>query len=178
MVNQAPCNADLFVEPHRSAQYALARRGILNPSVETLTPVRHLHLYRLGHSTLSDDENLSSPWWTDYENFITLKAFAERNSMSLTISSRVQNAQTPEFGPANVVYKARLAAPLMAFQGLGRPVLASDGRIYAPPQMVTQTFVPGLRSWPQKCLSDIGKRAFSSFTTDPVVKGMISLYGE
>jgi len=113
MGNQIASNAELFVEPQRSMQFALARKGILNPGVETLTPVRHPHLYRLGHSTLSDDENLSSPWWTDYENFITLKHFAARNSISLTISSRIQNAQTPEFGPANVVYKAKLAAPLM-----------------------------------------------------------------
>lgn len=178
MGSQAASNAELFIEPQRSVQFALARKGILNPSVETLTPGRHLHLYRLGHSTLSDDENLSSPWWTDYENFITLKHFAARNSISLTISSRVQNAQTPEFGPANVVYKATLATSLMVFQGLGRPMLGSDGRIYAPPHAVTQTFVPGLREWPRKCLSGIGRKAFSSFSTEPVVKGMISLYGE
>jgi|SRR5271168_2295345 len=178
MGNQIASNAELFVEPQRSMQFALARKGILNPGVETLTPVRHPHLYRLGHSTLSDDENLSSPWWTDYENFITLKHFAARNSISLTISSRIQNAQTPEFGPANVVYKAKLAAPLMVFQGLGRPMLASDGRTYAPPHTVTQTFVPGLGAWPMKGLSDIGRRAFSSFSTEPVVKGMISLYSE
>jgi hypothetical protein len=178
MRDQHAINAELFVEPNRSKQFAMARMGIMNPSVETLSPTRHLHLYRLGHSTLSDEENLSSPWWSDYESFVTLKHFATRNSISLTISSRIKNAQTPEFGPANVVYKARLAAPLMVFQGLGRPMQGGDGRLYAPGLAVTQTFVPGLRAWPQKQLSGIGKQAFSSFCREPVAKGMISLYGE
>jgi hypothetical protein len=176
--SREPANASLFVESELPKQIAYARNGILNPSVETLSNQRYAHLYRLGHSSLSDEENLSSPWWSDFQSYIALKAFAETNSISLTISSRVHNAQTPEFGPADVLYKAALAAPLMVLQGLGRPVMAADGRIYSPPHAVTQTFVPGLRAWPNKIRSKIWRDAFLSYTKQPVGKGMISLYGE
>jgi hypothetical protein len=57
-------------------------------------------------------------------------------------------------------------------------MFGGDGRIYAPPHAVTQTFIPGLRAWPEKTRSDIGNCAFPSYTTEAVAKGMISLYGE
>ncbi len=127
MQDQSATSTEFFVEPPRSKQSALPRMGIMNPSVETLSPARLLHPYKHGHSTLPDEKNLSSPWWSDYGNCVTLRHSAVRNSISLAISSRIQKAQTPEFGPANAVYKARLAAPLMVFQRLGRPMYGGDG---------------------------------------------------
>lgn len=176
--NGYPVNAAMFAEPERSRQFSFARKGILNPSVETLHPARNAYLYRLGHSQLADDENLSSPWWIDYQNFIALKTFAQANSVSLTVSSRIHSAQAPQFGPADVLYKAVLAAPILVFQGSGRPIMGDDDRVYFPPGAVTQTFVPGLRAWPAKGRSSLWYAAFTSFSTEKLGPGLISLYGE
>ena len=169
-------NASFFVEPELSRQNKIARGGIVNPSVETLSPDRHRSLFRLGHSKFTDEQNLCSPWWTDYENFVALKSFAQRNSISLTVTSRVHNAQAPEFGPADTLYRIMLKAPILAFQGSGRPIV-TDNRIYAP-STVTQTFVPGLGLGRQGPRSPMWHEMFSSFERTTVEKGLITLYGE
>ena len=175
---KTPINAELFSEPHLSKQIHFARKGMLNPSRDIVTPELNRHLYRLGHSIYSDEKNLSSPWWNDFQNFTSLKVFAETNSISLTLSSRIQNAQSPDFGPADVLYVVELAEPLYVLMGLGRPIMSADGRLYSPPNAVTQTFIPGLRAWPDEQLSAIGKRAFKSVKTSSVPRGMITINGE
>ena len=118
-------NASFFVEPERSRQIRYAKQGLLSPEEDKLRP--GLMLYRVGHSSLSEEENFSSPWWMDYEAYIKIKKFAETNHTSLTVSHRVQNAVAHRFGGSNILYKVQLRATLRAFIGAGRPI-ESDGR--------------------------------------------------
>lgn len=172
-----PINMSFFVDPEVTRQQAFARRGIMNPFIEDLHPDRHTFLYRPGHSSLSDDENLSSPWWMDFQNFIAIKLFTTHNRVSLTISSRVNNAAAPAFGPANLLFRAKLGVLVRTFRGLGRPI-TSDGRMYFPPNSITQTFIPGLRNWPQKTLGEAGRKIFPSYTKETIGPGFISIHGE
>jgi hypothetical protein len=173
----SPVNVSFFAEPQLTKQYRFARQGILNPSTEDLHPDRYAYLYRFGYSDKSDDENLSSPWWSDFQSFISIKLFAERNQISTRISSRIYNAQAPFFGPADTIYRAKLGAMVRAFRGVGRPI-ESFGRMYFPPSSVTQTFIPGLRDWPHKSLSALGKKVLVSYSKEEIGPGCISLNGE
>lgn len=172
-----PANMSFFIEPELSKHARFAKQGMLNPSIEDLHPDRYAFMYRLGHSSLQDEENLSSPWWTDYQSFISIKNFASRNQISLKISSRVKNAVAPAFGPSDLLFKALLGTMIRTFRGLGRPI-ESDGRMYFPPNSITQTFIPGLRNWPQKSLSEIGRKVFPTYTKEKLGPGFISLHGE
>jgi hypothetical protein len=178
LASDKPANAFLFAPPELEKQLKFASAGMLSPSVETLSPQRYASLYRLGHSNLSDDENLSSPWWSDFQSFNALRKYAETNSISLTMASRIHNAQTAEFGPADTLFKVSLHGPVMVFQGLGRPMMGLDNRIYSPPHAVTQTFIPGLRDWPRRARSKLWSEIFRSYSSEMVPKGLISLYGD
>jgi hypothetical protein len=177
VAGMSPVNMTFFVEPQIAQQYRYARQGILNPSVEDLHPDRYAYLYRFGHSSLSDEENLSSPWWSDYQSLAAIKSFAERNQVSTRVASRIFNAQAPRFGLADILYKARLGATVRVFRGLGRPI-ESEGRMYFPPNSITQTFIPGLRDWPGKSLSALGKKVIASYAREKIGPGFISLHGE
>lgn len=166
-----------FTEPQLAKQYRFARQGILNPSMEDLHPDRYAYLYRFGHSSLFDDENLSSPWWSDFQSFTSIKSFAERNQISTRVASRVNNAQAPAFGPADIFFRAKLGAMVRVFRGIGRPI-ESEGRMYFPPNSITQTFIPGLRDWPRRSLSELGRKAIHSYAKEKIGPGFISLHGE
>jgi len=168
---------DCFQPQRRAETLRHAAKGILNPTEEDLSPERYARLYRLGHSTLPEATNLSSPWWSDYQAVQALRRFAETNSVSLTISGRIGNAQAPEFGPADLLYTIQLALPVRTLRGLGRPVM-SGGRIFAPPREITQTYVPGLRDWTTKGLSKTGRKVIAAWQRQPLPKGAITLYGE
>lgn len=172
-----PANIDCFRPPRRAETLRYAAMGILNPAEEDLSPVRYARLYRLGHSSLPDAANISSPWWSDFQAVQALRRFAEMNSVSMTISSRIGNAQAPEFGPADILYTIDLALPVRTLRGLGRPI-ESGGRLYAPPREITQTYVPGLRDWSTKGLSATGRRVIASWRREVLPKGTITLYGE
>ena len=155
-------NIAFFREPLFSQTLAYAREGIWNPTEEDLSPVRHARLYRVGHSIhrdpnikdsrLIDEMNLSSPWWSDYQAIQGIRHFAERNSISMTIASRINNAQTPDFGLADLLYTIDLALPVRTLRGLGRD-MKSGGRTYRPSPLITQTYVPGLGDWKTKTLT-------------------------
>jgi len=181
-------NESYFLEPEVSRQRKFAGMGILNPTREDFHPSKNARIYRFGHSGLTDEENLSSPWWMDFQNFVTIRGFAETNQTSLTIANRIHNAVDHSFGPADVLITAELQAPLRVFQGLGRPIagepIEKDGKIvraglmFFPPRTVTQTFIPGLRNWKDRTRSEIGKAAFRNFKKEAITSGAISLYGE
>ena len=177
MSDETPANIEFFRPPKKAQVLLHARRGIWNPTEETLHPARYARLYRLGHQTLQDEENLSSPWWSDYQAVQALRRFASTNTVSLTVAGRIFNAQAPEFGPADTLYTISLAVPIRTLRGLGRDI-RSAGKIYAPPRTVTQTYVPGLRDPQRKCLSAIGRTVIESWEKSPVERGAMTIYGE
>lgn len=160
--------------------FKAARQGMLRPEPDKLK-VGHVY-YRIGHSKrndgseVSDDGNLSSGWWLDFETYQSLMQFASRNGISGTVATRVRCAVAPAFGQSDRIYSAGLAAGLRVFIGAGRPI-ESEGSVYFPPGDVKQIFIPGMSAG-RGMRSDVSRNAFPSFEVKPVGAPVMLVRGE
>lgn len=105
-------------------------------------------IYRFG-STAAPDLWYAGAWWMRYEDLTKIRAFAERSGVSLGYAARRLLAVKYEWGNANVLLSALVAAPLDAYAGRGRVQVddrAAAGGAYDwhPPTDVMQLFIPGL----------------------------------
>jgi hypothetical protein len=90
--------------------------------------------------------------------------------------SRIKNAVSYDFGPADVIYVVKLREPLRVFTGRGRPVEDSGRepgsvakRIFPGGFEITQLFVPGLRDYPAAVRSAIALRAMHVVRSEQTV---------
>ena len=141
-------NLEFFSGPMRATQLSEAMKGIMNPTEKLIHPSKYKYLYRIGHSTNENsaqkDRNFTSPWWLDWDAYNTVLRYQTNNSISLTLASRVMNAQTTDHGVADRLIKVELLKPVLAFVGVGKMMKDSKGRSYAPSTSYSQMFIPGL----------------------------------
>ena len=157
-----------------------ARRGILRPEPEKLKVGRAY--YRIGHShdraglPISDDRNLASGWWLEYDAYRGILDFAQVAGVSATVVARVRCAVAPAFGQSNRVYRAELNAGLRVFIGAGRPI-ESEGHIFFPPGDIKQIFIPGMAN-ADGTRSGISRLAFPKYTCSEVSEPVMLIHGE
>lgn len=177
MESRRPANLAEFEGAALATTLAAAKRGIRSPTPVDLDPSQYAKLYRLGHSTLSDELNLTSPWWSDYQAYRTMTQFAETNRITLTKAGRIGNAMTPEFGPADTLFTIWIKAPLRALQGVALPQ-TYHGWTFGGLWQVTQTFVPGLRGSFSGTRSSAARAIIGMYSTTPLETNLFTLYGE
>jgi hypothetical protein len=128
-------------------------RGGIQGTVEPDKVKPREKLYRIGHSTSTDDVNFSSPWWMRSETFYEIMSRAERNELDFQDLYRHKAAAAKSFGVADLVLKAEVQQQLRVLSGRGRPVIDVDqdntvtGAWYGGHE-ITQLYIPGLREDP------------------------------
>lgn len=123
--------------------------GIANP-MATRLPAGHYY-YRFASSHSPKPAQLGGGWWLDFENFQTLKRFADTNQYSLREAARLTLALPYAWTRVDLLVRALLAEPLRAYTGPGKPAQgasqgADQGTRWVPTQHVAvrQLYVPGL----------------------------------
>ncbi|MDX1693117.1 MAG: hypothetical protein R3208_05095 [Ketobacteraceae bacterium] len=171
-------NYQYFQPPLYEEQLKYARKGMLRPEPDKLH-VGHYY-YRIGHANDPVSPSIeeltaafSSPWWMDYQTLKSLMAFAEFNSISLTVSGRIKNAVAHAFGKSNILVRGLLKQPTRALIGAGRPI-ESEGTMFFPPGDIKQIFIPGLYG------TDLSTQIFPAEHrgVDPIFKGEITVRDE
>lgn len=155
-------NADVFAQPHWriiasgfdterwfNEGQAVGTGGIVNPQPERLLSGQYY--YRFASSTASRESQLGGGWWVDFENFNTVRRFAEDNGYSLREAARLMLALPYAWTRVDRLVRALLREPLRAYAGAGKsaqgPAQGADrGTAWIPTQhvRVRQLYVPGL----------------------------------
>lgn len=172
-------NAHCFDEPHwRVIAYgfqteawfedgqALGTGGIANPQAVHLPTGQYY--YRFASSGSPAPAQLGGGWWLDFENFRTLRGFAERNGYALRDAARLMLALPYAWTRVDRLVRALLAQPLKAYSGYGKPARGSEatadrGSAWIPTQHVKlrQLYVPGLFVHGQRPRRQLYEAAFS-----------------
>jgi hypothetical protein len=109
--------------------------------------------YRFGDSNKSGSQNLSSPWWIDYETYKGIVLWGRDAGISDGYMGRLKLAIGYQNGSCDLVVSVTFATRLRAYTGPGRVIFgdpnekgetAKNGMIWAPPQDVKQYFIPGM----------------------------------
>lgn len=157
-----PLNGQCFDEPHWrviamgfqtetwfAEGQAVGTGGISNPQ-PTHLPVGQYY-YRFASSTSSYEAQMGGGWWIDFENFRTIRAFAEQHGYSLCDAARLMLALPYAWTRIDRLIRALLKEPLKAYAGLGKPAQGAEagadrGSIWIPTQhvKVRQLYIPGL----------------------------------
>jgi hypothetical protein len=140
----------------RDAQGKLegAARGGIQGTVEPDKLKPGETIYRIGHSTSSDDVNISSPWWMRSQTFYEIAARADRHEIDFQDLFRHKAAVATTFGVADMVLKATVQQQVRVLTGRGRPVIDVDEKTkeitgsWQGGLEITQVYVPGLREDP------------------------------
>jgi hypothetical protein len=157
-----PLNAHCFAEPHWRVKArgfdpdvwvrqgrAVGTGGILMPQ-EIHLPIGQYY-YRFASSKRSIAEQLGGAWWVDFENFRTIRSFAQAHGHSLHGAARLMLALPYAWTDVDRLVRAFLKVPLKAYTGYGKPALgAADvrdrGTSWVPTQHIKlrQLYIPGL----------------------------------
>lgn len=157
-----PLNEHCFAEPHwlviaRGFQteawfndgQAVGTGGILNPRPTHLPTGQYY--YRFASSSSSHEAQRGGGWWVDFENFRTIRSFAEKNGYSIRDAARLMLALPYAWTRVDVLIRVLLKQPLKAYSGEGKPArgatTGSDkGTLWIPTQhlKIRQLYIPGL----------------------------------
>lgn len=155
-------NAALFDQPHWRVIAAghdterwfndgqgVGTGGIASPSPTRLPSGQYY--YRFASSQSPRLAQVGGGWWLDFENFQTLRRFAEGNGYTLREAARLMLALPYAWTRVDLLVRALLTQPLRAYTGLGKPAQgaaqgADKGTRWVPTQHVAvrQLYVPGL----------------------------------
>jgi len=157
----AAANADVFDQPHWRviAQgfeteswfedgQAVGTGGIVNPEATRLPAGQYYYRFASSDSPRS---LVGGGWWIDFENFVLIRNFADRNGHRLRDAARLMLALPYAWTRVNRLVRAYLQRPLRAWTGRGKPARgpqggADRGALWIPTQhiVVRQLYVPGL----------------------------------
>jgi hypothetical protein len=153
-----PLNDSCFHQPHwkviakgfDTERWFNDRQGIHTGGI--LLPIRvslplHHRYYRLTSSTSPRAAQLGGGWWISFDDFNTIRHFADRNGLEFTYAARLFLALPYEWSRLDRVISALLAHPLDAYAGEGNVAKTDKGK-WTPMQhmRVTQLYIPGLVS--------------------------------
>lgn len=158
MMKLQPLNDHCFTQPHWRvlAQgfdterwfhdgQASGTGGIKNPSRGTLK--LHHRYYRLTSSMSTMMAQLGGGWWLSFDDFNTIRHYAERNGLEFPYAARLFLALPYEWSRLDRIVSAVLAQPVDAYAGEGK-VARTTADQWTPLQhlRVTQLYIPGLVS--------------------------------
>ena len=151
-----PLNLACFSEPHWKViaegfetetwfedGQAVGAGGILTPQPENLRVGQRY--CRFASVTSSRDAQLGGGWWIDYENFTTIRNFANKHGYELGYAARLFLALPYAWTRVDRLVSAILEVPLRAYAGQGK-VASTAGEKWTPVQhlKVRQLYIPGL----------------------------------
>lgn len=123
--------------------------GILNPQRKALPTGEYY--YRFASTTAPRFAQFGGPWWLNFENFRTVRAFAQDNGYSLRDAARLTLALPYDWTRVDLLIRALLVQPLDAYAGHGNqaqgPQAGPDrGTVWIPTQhiKIEQLYIPGL----------------------------------
>jgi hypothetical protein len=129
---------------------AVGTGGILNPQPTHLRTGQYY--YRFASSSSSREAQSGGGWWIDFENFRTIRSFAEKHGYSIREAARLMLALPYAWTRVDLLIRALLKEPLKAYIGEGKPALgekksgADKGTMWIPTQhiKIRQLYIPGL----------------------------------
>jgi hypothetical protein len=162
MKSPSPLNAHCFTEPYWRVIAAgfqteawfndgqgVGTGGILNPQPTHLSTGQYY--YRFASSSASRESQLGGGWWLDFENFRTVRAFAESNGYPVRDAARLMLALPYAWTRVDLLVRVLLKEPLKAYTGEGKPAQGSKagadrGTAWIPTQhiKIRQLYIPGL----------------------------------
>jgi hypothetical protein len=99
-------------------------------------------------------EAVGGPWWLEWRQYRRIEAYADQHGLSIQLAVRRLCCVALEWSTLDVVIQARLKSPLMAYSGVGAPVVVlhrpTHTREFLPViadgqgSGVSQLFIPGL----------------------------------
>lgn len=123
--------------------------GILHPHEVDLYTGNYY--FRFASSTSRREAQLGGGWWLDFEQFRTIRAFAERHGYSIKDAARLMLALPYAWSRLDRLVRALLIQPMKAYAGVGKPaqgdVAGPDrGTRWVPTQhiKIQQLYIPGL----------------------------------
>jgi hypothetical protein len=124
---------------------AIGTGGILCPKRMSLKI--HHRYYRLTSSTSARAAQLGGGWWISFDDFNTIRHYAERHGLEFTYAARLFLALPYEWSRVDRIISALLKEPVDAYAGEGK-VAKMDKDKWTPIQhmKVTQLYIPGLVS--------------------------------
>jgi hypothetical protein len=124
---------------------AVGTGGIKFPRRVTLKV--HHRYYRFASSTSPRVAHLGGGWWMSFDDFNTVRHYAERNQLEVTYAARLFFALPYTWTRVDRIVSALLAAPMDAYAGEGK-VAQTLAEKWTPLQhlKVTQLYIPGLIS--------------------------------
>jgi len=122
---------------------AIGTGGIVNPNPEDLRVGQKY--YRFASATSNYDAQVGGGWWIDYENFATIRGFANRHGYGLEYAARLFLALPYAWTRVDRLVTAILEVPLRAYAGHGKVASLSSEK-WTPRQhlKVRQLYIPGL----------------------------------
>lgn len=153
-----PLNDNCFTQPHwkviargyDTERWFNDRQGIHTGGI--LLPTRvslqlHHRYYRLTSSTSTRAAQFGGGWWISFDDFNTIRHFADRNGLEFTYAARLFLALPYEWSRLDRIISALLVQPLDAYAGQGQVAKTDTGQ-WTPIQhlKVTQLYIPGLVS--------------------------------
>lgn len=154
---------------------AVGTGGILNPSPTQLPAGQAL--YRFASSQTSREAQFGGGWWVDFENFRSIRAFADEHGYSLREAARLMLALPYAWTRVDRLLKAFPLQPLKAWTGLGKPAdaagsAADRGTRWIPTQhlRIRQCYIPGLyvRPDPDPLVARPRRQLFETVFAQPV----------
>lgn len=159
----APLNKHCFTEPHWRViaggfdtdewfeeGRGVGTGGIFNPQPTHLPTGQYY--YRFASSTSAPEKQLGGDWWLDFDNFRQIRVFAEEHGYSIRDAARLMLALPYAWTPVDLLIRALLKQPLMAYTGEGKPAQSDQTPIdrrapWTPTQhsKIRQLYIPGLR---------------------------------
>jgi hypothetical protein len=159
-----PANAEAFAQPHwrviaqgfRTEEWfedgqAVGTGGIANPQ-PTHLPAGHYY-YRFASSQSPAIAQQGGGWWLDFENIQLIRSFAREHGYGLREAARLMLALPYAWTRVDLLIRALLLQPLLAYTGRGKPAQgppggADRGTQWIPTQhvVVRQLYLPGLVS--------------------------------
>ncbi len=105
---------------------AVGSGGIRNPQPTRLRAGQYY--YRFASSATSREAQCGGGWWIDYENFVMIQTFAQKNGYSVREAARLMLALPHAWTRVDLLIRALLKHPLKAYTGEGKPAQgAGDG---------------------------------------------------
>lgn len=157
-----PVNKSIFHQPHWrviaqgfqtetwfNEGQAIGTGGILNPKPIDLRTGQYY--YRFASSNSSREAQFGGGWWLDYENYKKIEDFSKRNGYHIRDAARLMLALPYAWTRVDLMVKALLTLPVMAYAGEGKLAKGSmegpdKGTAWIPTQhiKVCQLYIPGL----------------------------------
>lgn len=151
-----PLNLACFSQPHwRVIARGLDTESWFNEGVGSGTggitiprpldlPVGHKY-YRFASGTSPRSAQVGGGWWIDFENYNTIRQYAQLHQLRLSYAARLFLALPVDWTRVDRLVSAVLELPLRAYAGKGAVAIAK-GEKWTPIQHlpVRQFYIPGL----------------------------------